>query len=70
MRDIVPVNMFKFTVTKGRCQKHPGVVELHSEWGGDNIVSLGLGGVTNFSRAVLLVWGGTLLSKKFCTLHA
>ena len=38
--------------------------------GGDNIVSLGLGGVTNFSRAVLLVGEGHYFEKKICGLRA
>ena len=46
------------------------VAELYLEWGGDNIVSLGLGGGNKFFQSSFVSVGGTLLSKKFCMLHA
>ena len=33
--------------------------------GGDNIVSLGLGGLTNFTKAIFEVRGDTISRKKF-----
>ena len=42
-----------------------GVVELHSEWGGDNIVSLGLGGGNKFFQSNFVSGGGHYFEKFF-----
>ena len=48
-------------------QNRGGGVEMNfsHNGGGDNIVSLGLGGVTNFTQAILEVGGGHRSQKNF-----